>query len=247
VVVPNFKDLQTYGFRTDPNNTPARRKTLTAFEAVYRRNGQSGNFFDTVVNTGLSAVEDTKKLEERLGLYTPAATYPANNTLADALKIAAQLAVTSPEITLLYVQMGGFDTHSRQIDSPASKKAGFHANLLKTFADAVSAFYDDMAGHGLADKTVMLQWSEFGRRVPENGSLGTDHGTAGSMFIIGDPVRGGLYGQQPSLEATSLEPGENLRFNLDFRSVYATILDRWLSVDSKTILGEQFENVGFLA
>jgi uncharacterized protein (DUF1501 family) len=89
-----------------------------------------------------------------------------------------------------------------------------------------------------------MEWSEFGRRPQENASFGTDHGTSSQMFIIGDPVHGGLYGEQPSL--TDLDQAGNLKFKLDFREVYATILDRWLGVDSRTVLGAQYQNVGFL-
>src|ERR1051325_1144645 len=104
-----------------------------------------------------------------------------------------------------------------------------------------------MAGHGLADNVVVMTWTEVGRRPNENASHGTDHGTSNVMFIVGNPVRGGkLYGQQPSLEATALDSGGNMRFTLDFRAVYATILDRWLGADSRSILGASYENVGFL-
>ncbi|HKP84839.1 MAG TPA: DUF1501 domain-containing protein, partial [Blastocatellia bacterium] len=90
------------------------------------------------------------------------------------------------------------------------------------------------------------QWSEFGRRPNENGSLGTDHGTAAPMLIVGNPVRGGVYGRQPSLAVTDLDLAGNLKFTLDFRSVYGTILDHWLGSDSQSVLGSKFEDVGFL-
>jgi uncharacterized protein (DUF1501 family) len=92
----------------------------------------------------------------------------------------------------------------------------------------------------------MMQWSEFGRRPNENDSFGTDHGTAAPLFVIGNSVRGGLYGQQPSLAATNLDVAGNMKFTIDFRSVYATVLDKWLGVDSKTVLGASFENIGFI-
>jgi uncharacterized protein (DUF1501 family) len=110
----------------------------------------------------------------------------------------------------------------------------------------VRAFYDDLAAHGLADNVVMLQWSEFGRRPNENGSRGTDHGAASSIFVIGNAVRGGLYGQQPSLAATDLDEVGNMKFTVDFRSVYATVLDKWMGGDSQAVLGSRFENLGFL-
>lgn len=146
---------------------------------------------------------------------------------------------------LLNLQVGGFDTHSTQIN-PTNKFAGQHANLLQDFSDGIKAFYDDMAEHDLADKVVIMQWSEFGRRPEENASFGTDHGTASSLFVMGGGVHGGIYGRQPSLDVTKLDDAENMVFNVDFRSAYATILDRWLGSDSKAVLGDQFEDLGFL-
>jgi uncharacterized protein (DUF1501 family) len=163
--------------------------------------------------------------------------------------MAAQLITTIPEANLLYVTMGGFDHHSQETGSqaePDNKLVGQHATLLNNFSEGVKAFYDDMAAHNLADKVLMMQWSEFGRRPNENASRGTDHGTAAPMFIIGDPVQGGFYGEQPSLAVTELDQAGNMKFKVDFRAVYATILDRWLQADSESILGARYENVGFL-
>src|SRR5262249_14249583 len=104
-----------------------------------------------------------------------------------------------------------------------------------------------MAVHGLADNTVIMQWSEFGRRVNENTSFGTDHGTAAPLFVIGNPVKGGIIGSQPSIDPIGLAGPGDLKFALDFGSVYSTILDRWLGVDSAGVLGQRFEDIGFLA
>jgi uncharacterized protein (DUF1501 family) len=148
-------------------------------------------------------------------------------------------------VSLLYLQMGGFDTHSDQVEGN-NKLAGQHADLLQAFSDAIEAFYRDLVEHDLADKVIVLQWSEFGRRPGENKSLGTDHGTASPLFVIGDGVRGGLYGQQPSLAATDLDDADNMKFTVDFRSVYATILNKWLTSDARQVLDREFEDVGFL-
>jgi uncharacterized protein (DUF1501 family) len=157
---------------------------------------------------------------------------------------------TVPEASLLYVQMGGFDNHSDQIgdkqDNRSDKRVGDHATLLKWFSEAVKLFHDDLTEHGLADDVVMLQWSEFGRRPGENASFGTDHGTAAPIFVIGNPVRGGLYGVQPSLASTDLDLAGNVKFQVDFREIYATVLERWLGADSKIVLGDQYPNIGFL-
>jgi uncharacterized protein (DUF1501 family) len=164
--------------------------------------------------------------------------------------MVAQLMATVPEASLLYVQMNGFDNHSDQIGNRQSdrtnKLIGDHATLLKWFSEAIKLFHDDLTEHGLSDEVLMLQWSEFGRRPGENASFGTDHGTAAPIFVMGNPVKGGLYGEQPSIAAGDLDTAGNVRFKVDFREVYATILDRWLGADSRAVLGAQFPNVGFL-
>jgi uncharacterized protein (DUF1501 family) len=165
--------------------------------------------------------------------------------------MVAQIVTTIPEANLLYVQLGGFDHHAQEIGTTADnftdKSKGEHAVLLKALSLGVKTFYDDMTAHGLADNVVLMTFSEFGRRPNENASSGTDHGTASDMFVIGNPVQGGkLYGEQPSL--TDLDSARNLKYKVDFREVYATILSKWLNADAGSILGSQFKdsNVGFL-
>jgi uncharacterized protein (DUF1501 family) len=146
------------------------------------------------------------------------------------------------------VQLGGFDHHSAEIgnaQTPTDKTIGQHATLLGNLSKSIKAFYDDMGAHGLADKVVLMTWSEFGRRPVENASFGTDHGTASVQMVVGNPVHGGIYGEQPSL--SDLDSAGNMKFKVDFRSVYATILDKWLGADSKAILGGSFADLGFLS
>ena len=164
--------------------------------------------------------------------------------------MVAQLVTTLPEAQVLYVLMSGFDHHSDQIARPGGtpdKTQGQHAVLLRWFSEAVKLFYDDMTEHGLAEQVLLMQWSEFGRRPAENASFGTDHGTAAPMFIIGNQVSGGLHAQQPSLLATDLDSAGNVTSTADFRQVYAEILDRWLGVDSREVLGSSYDRIGFLS
>jgi len=168
---------------------------------------------------------------------------------AAAVQMVAKIVTTIPEANLLYVQIGGFDHHSQEIgtaqDNYTNKAVGQHANLLRAVSTGIKVFYDDMVAHGLADNVVMMTWSEFGRRPNENASHGSDHGTVAPLFVVGNPVQGGkLYGQQPLL--SDLDSAGNLKFKVDFRSVYATILDKWLGADSQSILGAKYENLGFL-
>ena len=115
---------------------------------------------------------------------------------------------------------------------------------MKTLADGLSAFYSDLVQHGKADSVVVMTWSEFGRRVEENGSQGTDHGTAAPMFVLGNAINKGIFGEPSSL--SSLDNSGNMKYTTDFRSVYATVLDRWLGASSKDVLGGSFNSQNFL-
>jgi uncharacterized protein (DUF1501 family) len=134
-----------------------------------------------------------------------------------------------------HVTLGGFDNHARE--KPV------HDKLLLDLDQALSAFMQDLQGHGLSDRVLVMTWSEFGRRVNENGSAGTDHGTAAPMFLLGAPVKGGLYGETPSL--STLDNG-NLRFTTDFRSVYASVLQGYLKAPASELLGGNFESLPLL-
>lgn len=162
--------------------------------------------------------------------YQAKATYPANSPIASSLKLVAETIVSGLGVRVAHVTLGGFDNHARE--KPV------HDRLLLDLDQALSAFMQDLNGHGLGDRILVMTWSEFGRRVKENGSAGTDHGTAAPMFLLGAPVKGGLYGQQPSL--TDLDNG-NLKFNTDFRSVYASVLQGYLNAPASDLLGGNFE------
>jgi uncharacterized protein (DUF1501 family) len=143
---------------------------------------------------------------------------------------------------VFWVQTGGFDTHALQRPNLAN---GVYAGLMSTLDGALAAFYTDLRGQGLFSDTLVVTFSEFGRRINENGSEGTDHGAAGLMFAMGGAVRGGLYGTAATLQATPDNPtlensGNDVRHETDFRAVYATVIDRWLGGDSVAILGGNY-------
>jgi uncharacterized protein (DUF1501 family) len=266
VVIPNIsvgganvqnlaERFRAYNFLTDGRFTGDRNNQLNTFRATNSRSLPAGSFAAEIADTGLDAVDGAQQVQNSVDDYTSSVTYPIGtapnvNNLAIALQMVAQLITTLPSANLFYVSLGGFDHHSQEIGSnaePTNRLVGQHATLLRYFSQAVKAFYDDMAAHGLADNVLMMQWSEFGRRPNENASRGTDHSTASVMFVIGNPVRGGLYGDYPSLDATQLDNGGNMRFTTDFRRVYAEILDRWLAADSQSILGAGYSSLGFLS
>jgi uncharacterized protein (DUF1501 family) len=134
-----------------------------------------------------------------------------------------------------YVTLGGFDTHSGQ-----GGAQGRHGNLLANFADSLKAFYKDLKAQNNDGRVLTVTFSEFGRRVAQNASGGTDHGTAAPMFICGPMIRPGVIGDHPSL--TDLDQGD-LKYKIDFRSVYAGVLEQWLQADSKKVLGGTYKPV----
>ncbi|HTQ10634.1 MAG TPA: DUF1501 domain-containing protein [Fimbriimonadaceae bacterium] len=178
-----------------------------------------------------AALDAMDILSHQLGGYTPKQTY-ANDPFGNGFKQIAQLIATSPKTRIVYFSAGGFDTHARQADT--------QAKLLGEFSAAVAAFQAEMEAIGRADKVLVMTFSEFGRRAAENGSAGTDHGTAAPMFLIGKPVKGGMYGNVPDLD--NLHNG-NLVFSTDFRQVYAATLDQWMGGDSEVVLGQKFDHV----
>lgn len=244
-VLPNILNFEAYDFLTDPVHAGDRNNQVQTFARTNQDQFREGSFIGQVASSGMQAVESAAVLKASVNQYRSTVVYPASNPLAQGLKMLAQLITTIPEIELLYVQMGGFDTHANQVGQ-GNKLAGDHARLHRYFSEGVRLFYDDMTEHGLAGDVLIMQWSEFGRRPQENASLGTDHGTAVPMFIIGDAVRGGIYGDYPSLLENRLDPAGNVVHTVDFREVYATILDKWLGVDSSAILGSRYSDVGFL-
>ena len=203
--------------------------------------GIYGALFDTAVTTARDTVA---QLKSSAASYTPKAQYSDNaklvysskNQLAAALQLAAQLIVTGTGVKILHVTLGGFDTHYTQQQR--------HDDLMGYFDQAVSAFYGDLAAHGMSDRVLIATWSEFGRRPKENASAGTDHGTSAPVFLMGDAVKGGFYGAAPSL--TKLDTGGNLAFNVDFRSVYQEILEGHLEVDAKEVFAKSFDKLAIL-
>ncbi len=151
------------------------------------------------------------------------------------LAVFAQMIVQNTGTRLFYISMGGFDTHAKQGDG--------HAKLLGTVSSAISAFMADLKAENRDKDVMVMVFSEFGRRVKENNSAGTDHGAASIMFFAGGAVKGGLYGDYPSL--TTLEDGD-LKYNVDFRECYATVLERWLGTPADRILPKMQNRIGFL-
>lgn len=239
VVVPSIQNLENYQFQTDARYPQDRERQLATFQQIHSRTTVADDpYLGFLVNSGLKAVESAADLQEAAAKYTSSIQYPTD-PFGQALKLVSQIITGGLGTQVMHVAIGGFDTHANQNTDNVNQP------LLLQYVDAgLDAFYRDLVEHNIADDVVIMTFSEFGRRVRENGSQGTDHGTAAPMFIIGNKVRGGLHSEYPSL--SQLDSNGDLIHTVDFRQVYATILEDWLQADSKEILEGSFEKLGFL-
>lgn len=229
--VSSFGDYRLQPDPRFPTSQVSREEALNRLYASYAAPAPYAALLDATAET---AERSSKELQDAASRLGPAGSYPKGG-FGEGLKLLAALINQNLGLRVGYVVLGGFDTHSNQ--------AKHHADLLQTLADGISAFQSDLAAHGKADTVILMTWSEFGRRAAENASVGTDHGTAAPLFVIGSSVKKGVYGDAPNL--ANLDNG-NLRFETDFRSVYATVLEGWLQADSSSILGQTFSKVPFL-
>lgn len=175
---------------------------------------------------------------------TSQGSYPGNNDLAQQLRIVARLVKGGLKTRVYMVSTGGFDTHSSQAEA-ADTSIGSHAKLMARVSDAIKCFMDDLKGLGVEDRVIGMTFSEFGRRIKSNSSLGTDHGAAAPVFVFGKNVRAGVYGTNPEIP-TGAGGNDNVPFQYDFRSIYASLLKQWFcvnDVDLQTIMLKNFQNI----
>lgn len=235
VPVPSVGDPADYAFKVggEPASPDHQRtQTLLRLYEEYPANSPFGVLLETTVDT---AVESSAALAEAGERYTPAVEYP-ETSFAGGLSLLAQAIVGDLGMRVGHVTLGGFDTHTNQSDT--------HDDLMTALDGGISAFYADLEAHGKADDVIVLTWSEFARRVEENANGGTDHGAANLMFAVGRGVEGGMFGEPPSLE--DLVDRGNLGYTTDFRSVYATVAERWLGVPASELLGDSWPQLGFI-
>jgi uncharacterized protein (DUF1501 family) len=230
--VPAIPSARSYTYAS-PNRGSAAQQEREAARAMAASAAAGRPHLAFVNGTSLGAIETLDRVS-LASVYTPTLVYP-NNSFALALRTVAGAIVRGIGTRVFWVQTGGYDTHAGQ--------GGSYDNLMGILGDGLAAFYADVRNQGLAGDTTVIVFSEFGRRVSENGSGGTDHGAAGLMMVLGGAVRGGLYGTAASLApgSPSLENNSgDVRYETDFRSVYARMLDQWLGVDSVPILNGDF-------
>lgn len=235
VPVACVDDLETYGLLTGITPAQQRTKILERFAQNYAPMLGTDAVMQYLGQTGLEAMEGADILKVAPGKYSSTVQYP-KTSIATKLKGIAQVHFADLGSRIFYCDHLGFDTHANQV--------GVHATLWTDVSNAIEAFFADLREHQAADNVLMFLFTEFGRRVRDNGS-GTDHGAGGVAFAIGDMVQGGQYGEYPSRKAEDLTQGD-LAPGLDFRGLYATILEDWLHVDAKPIVKGSFEKPRFL-
>jgi uncharacterized protein (DUF1501 family) len=227
--VPSIGTLEDFQMRLEAANAGDRRRQRELLDRVSSPgSGGQGGLLDFVQGTAVQTYASSRRLQEIGRNYVPRNPYPAS-ALGNHLRLAAQLIDAGLGARLFYVTLDGFDTHAGQ--------AATHPNLLRDVSDSITALFRDLSARGHRDRLLIMTFSEFGRRARENGSRGTDHGSGAPMFLVGGRVKSGVVGDHPSL--SQLDDG-NLRHHTDFRQVYAAVLDRWLGVPSRQVLGQEF-------
>ncbi len=236
-LVPAVASIGAFSFLSDTKYKNDRTWQMQTLQNIY---AQAGNFspYESLIRRGtLNALAGSDELQKVAAAYQTPVKYPANNGLANQLKMVGQVIAGNLGTRLFSVSMGGFDTHANQRDT--------QARLLAQLDDAVDAFMQDLANMKKQDDVVIMTFSEFGRRAKQNGSAGTDHGTAEPMFIVGNKVKGGLYGTYPSL--SNLDNNGDLKFTADFRSVYAGVLADQVGASPGPIVGGTFDPIKVIA
>jgi uncharacterized protein (DUF1501 family) len=235
VSVPSFVSIASYQYSTDGTYPADKNNKINTFLAENADTYEIENTVQGVSKLAGLAVSSSNILQSVGNGYVAGGQYPAGS-LGTGLELIAQIINANVGAQILYVTYGGFDNHAGEDKS--------HDGLVQTVSDGIQAFFEDLDAHGKSHDVLLMTWSEFGRRVLDNASNGTDHGTSAPHFVVGDAVKPGIYGAAPSL--TNLDSNGNLLIENDFRSYYGTILSDWLQADSAAILGASWPNLGFI-
>ena len=235
VSVASVADVSTYGLLTNIEQADQRQQVLERFANMYGPAVGTGQVMEYLGQTGLDALKGADILKVAPQQYESSVEY-GSSPIAQKLRDIAMIHTTDVGTRVFYTDHGSFDTHAAQ--------ATTHAQLWTDVSEAVADFWDDLREHDADDNVIMFLFSEFGRRVRDNGS-GTDHGAAGVAFAIGPNVSGGFYSEYPETRAEALQQGD-LVPNQDFRGVYSTILEDWMKLDAPSVVNGQFEQPAFI-
>jgi uncharacterized protein (DUF1501 family) len=236
VSVASVGALESYGLYTGVSGSKNRDILLDTIDRIY----QPMNFDDVpslrLLQTGRGALDGADILSEAPKKYQSSVEYPEDNPIAQSLKGIAQVASAKLGTRVFYASHGSFDTHTDELKN--------HSLLWKELSTAIDCFQRDLKEQNLDDETVIWIFSEFGRRIADNGT-GTDHGSGGVAFLLGNSVKGGLYGEYPNLDPSAQLEGD-IKFNTDFRTLYSTILEDILDVESEKILNDKFSKINLI-
>jgi uncharacterized protein (DUF1501 family) len=238
VPVASVGNLETYGLLTGIDEEAQRAEALDVFARVYSPAIGRGPVLDYIKRTGTDALKGADILAQAPRMYHSNVEY-SNSVVGQYLKNIAQthLADFGTRVLFTTSPYNGYDTHATQATAQAA--------LWRDVSNNLEVFFQDLREHQASENVVLLMFSEFGRRIADNGS-GTDHGAGSVAFAVGEKVKGGLYGEVPALEPSKQEEGGNLKSTMDFRSVYSTILERWFGLDPEPIVNGNFERINFL-
>ena len=232
VPVTSVADLDTYGLLGGIGEATERQAALQSFRSMYAGT-DGGAVMDYLAQTGLDVLTGADIIKQAPAMYESTVQY-ADNPIAKSLRDVARVHTAGLGTRLFYTQHGGYDTHATQ--------AAVHPRLLSELTSALRDFMQDLREHDASDEVAILVFTEFGRRIKDNAS-GTDHGSGGGAFIIGDRVVGGLYAEYPSLDPADWLYGEDMRHTIDFRGIYATMLEQWMGMDATEFVGGTFEQL----
>ena len=227
----SVRDLESYGLLTNMSGQEQRR-SLNVFTRMYMpvEFDEASMIMSQIGQTGIDALAGVDMLKPIPTQYSSSIEY-GDDQLSQSLRGIAQVQTANIGTRIFYAELGGFDTHGAQMDT--------QTGLLTILSRAVGDFFDDLKEHDAAEEVIMLIFTEFGRRIRDNGN-GTDHGSGGGAILIGDRINGNLYGEYPSLDPADQLSGD-MHFNNDFRSIYSTVLDDWLGIQPDPIVNGSFE------
>ena len=233
VTVTSVGNLDAYGLMTSIEQEQEREANLDLFRRMYTPAVGAGMVRDYLGRTGRDVLAGADVLAEVPGQYTSTVEW-GTNPIASALRDVARVHTAGLGTRVFYTQHAGYDYHSHQ--------PGAHDRLLGELSGALSDFLTDLRNHNASENVSVLVFTEFGRRIRDNGS-GTDHGSGGGAYILGDRVQGGLYAEYPSVKPKDWLNGEDLKHTIDFRGIYGTMLEQWMGVEASPIVGGDFEQV----
>ena len=233
VPVTSIGDIDGYGVMNDIEKAQLRDRSIQAFKNIYGQAIGTGPVSEYIGKTGIDILKGADMLSDVADSYTSSVEY-ADNPIAKSLKDVARIHLAGLGTRVFYTNHGGYDHHANEMLA--------HPGLMRDLSGAIADFMDDLEEHDAADDVAILVFPEFGRRMRDNGS-GTDHGSGGGAFLIGKNVKGGFYSEYPSLDPSDWEHGEDLKHTIDYRGIYATLLEQWLGVESKPIVRGHYEQI----